>query len=199
MGNATDLWRDGQLFHRAVGPVINRGLKGPFFVAHGRRFFCGDTRAWFLGRLPVGYNGSFTHLMRRSRFSIIEGCGLSPSGTKADTVVVNATIYTDGTSSSRVGAFAISEGRFTFVGDNEGAMELVGDGTTLLDLAGKAILPGLIDAHVHPWQGGEKVLYMCNFDFGTTPQQLAETIGACASSPDAPEWIVGGNGIVISL
>ena len=118
--------------------------------------------------------------------------GLSPSGTEADTVVVNATIYTDGTSSSRVGAFAIYEGRFTFVGDNEGAMELVGDGTTLLDLAGKAILPGLIDAHVHPWQGGEKVLYMCNFDFGTTPQQLAETIGACASSPDAPEWIVGG-------
>jgi predicted amidohydrolase YtcJ len=59
-------------------------------------------------------------------------------------------------------------------------------------MGGKAILPGLIDAHVHPWQGGEKVLYMCNFDFSTTPDQLADTISACASSPDAPEWIVGG-------
>ncbi len=110
----------------------------------------------------------------------------------ADTVVINAAIYADGTSSSRVDAFAVTEGKFSYVGDSAGAMALAGDTTRVLDLTGKAVLPGLLDAHVHPWQGGEKVLYMCNFDFGTTPEQLAATIGTCASSPDAPEWIVGG-------
>ena len=114
------------------------------------------------------------------------------AGPVADTVVINAAIYADGTSSSRVDAFAVTEGKYSYVGDSAGAMAFAGDTTEVLDLTGKAVLPGLLDAHVHPWQGGEKVLYMCNFDFGTTPEQLAATIGACASSPDAPEWIVGG-------
>ena len=109
-----------------------------------------------------------------------------------DAVVLNAVVYTDGTSASRADAFAISNGRFSYVGDSDRALAMAGDTTQIFDMGGKAILPGLIDAHVHPWQGGEKVLYMCNFDFSTTPDQLADTISACASSPDAPEWIVGG-------
>ena len=139
-------------------------------------------------------------------FSMVLGlsltsCGGSDSSQKAaaplidssvDAVILNAVVYTDGTSASRVDAFAISNGHFSYVGDSDSALALAGDSTQIFDMGGKAILPGLIDAHVHPWQGGEKVLYMCNFDFSTTPEQLAETIGACASSPDAPEWIVGG-------
>jgi hypothetical protein len=131
----------------------------------------------------------------------VTSCGGSDSSQKAaaplidssvDAVILNAVVYTDGTSASRVDAFAISNGHFSYVGDSDSALALAGDSTQIFDMGGKAILPGLIDAHVHPWQGGEKVLYMCNFDFSTTPEQLAETIGACASSPDAPEWIVGG-------
>ena len=82
-----------------------------------------------------------------------------------DAVVLNAVVYTDGTSASRADAFAISNGRFSYVGDSDRALAMAGDTTQIFDMGGKAILPGLIDAHVHPWQGGEKVLYMCNFDF----------------------------------
>ena len=118
MGNATDLRRDSQLFHRAVGPVINRGLKGPFFVAHGRRFFCGDTRAWFLGRLPVGFNGSFTHLMRRSILHHRRLPGFLLLAPKPIPSLLTLPFIPMGPRRARVGAFAISEGRFTFVGDN---------------------------------------------------------------------------------
>ena len=109
-----------------------------------------------------------------------------------DTVVLNARVYTDGTSGSLQQAFAIRDGVFAAVGSNEDIQMLVGDATRVIDAQGKAVTPGLMDAHVHPFQGGEKTLYMCNFAFTTTPEELAATIQRCAEDPNAPEWIVGG-------
>ena len=110
----------------------------------------------------------------------------------ADTVIVNARIYTDGTSSSEVEAAAVKDGVFVAVGSREEIEPYIGSASEVIDAEGGAVLPGLIDGHVHPWQGGEKVLYMCNFPFSATPDELAATIKACAEAPDAPEWIVGG-------
>ena len=47
----------------------------------------------------------------------------------------------------------------------------------------------LIDAHVHPFQGGEKVLYSCNFSFDTTPEQPAATIKSFAEADAAPSGL----------
>lgn len=110
----------------------------------------------------------------------------------ADTVVLNARVYTDGTSDSLQQAFAIRDGVFAAVGSNEDIQILVGDATSVIDAQGKAVTPGLMDAHVHPFQGGEKTLYMCNFAFTTTPEELAAIIQGCAEDPNAPEWLVGG-------
>lgn len=110
----------------------------------------------------------------------------------ADTVILDARIYVDGRSGNLASAAAIEDGRFVAVGDEDSVAAWIGAETEVLRLSGKAVLPGLLDAHVHPFQGGEKALYMCNFPFSTTPRQLAETIRACAAAPDAPEWIVGG-------
>jgi len=48
-------------------------------------------------------------------------------------------------------AIAINEdGRIAAVGSNDEILKLQGQGSQLLDLAGKTVLPGLMDSHVHP-------------------------------------------------
>jgi len=110
----------------------------------------------------------------------------------ADTVVINAKVYTDGSSSDVREAFAIQDGRFLAVDSTAAVREFVGDATQVIDAQGAVVFPGLIDAHVHPSMGGQKVLYMCNFAFDATPAELANTIEECAQAPNAPDWIVGG-------
>jgi predicted amidohydrolase YtcJ len=111
---------------------------------------------------------------------------------RADTVVINAKVYTDGSSSDVREAFAIQDGRFLAVDSTAAVREFVGDATQVIDAQGAVVFPGLIDAHVHPSMGGQKVLYMCNFAFDATPAELANTIEECAQAPNAPDWIVGG-------
>ncbi|MCA1964365.1 MAG: amidohydrolase family protein, partial [Prosthecobacter sp.] len=43
-----------------------------------------------------------------------------------------------------------ADGRIAAVGSNEEILALQGEGTTLTDLGGKTLLPGLMDSHVHP-------------------------------------------------
>src|SRR5437867_6375787 len=45
---------------------------------------------------------------------------------------------------------AIKDGRILRVGTSEEVLQTRGPRTKLLDLAGKSVLPGLIDSHVHP-------------------------------------------------
>jgi hypothetical protein len=47
-------------------------------------------------------------------------------------------------------AIAIDGGRIVAVGSNDEVLKAKKPGTTLVDLGGKLVLPGLIDSHVHP-------------------------------------------------
>ncbi len=67
----------------------------------------------------------------------------------ADLVVTNARIYTADQSRPIAKALAIRDGRVVFVGDARGATALTGPGTQQLDVEGRTVLPGLIDAHGH--------------------------------------------------
>jgi predicted amidohydrolase YtcJ len=93
---------------------------------------------------------------------------------RADTVVINAKVYTDGSSSDVREAFAIQDGRFLAVDSTAAVREFVGDATQVIDAQGAVVFPGLIDAHVHPSMGGQKVLYMCNFAFDATPAGVSQ-------------------------
>ena len=138
------------------------------------------------------FAGLSLYLLAGCEQQSVSGEAAASTSAIADAVVINGNVYTDGSSSSRVEAFAVKDGQFLAVGSNEEIAAYVNDTTDIIDVAGAAVLPGLIDAHVHPFQGGEKVLYSCNFSFDTTPEQLAATIKACAEAEGAPEWIVGG-------
>lgn len=67
----------------------------------------------------------------------------------ADLVVVNGKVLTVDASFRIAEAVAIRDGVFVAVGTNAEARAHVGAGTRLLDAAGRTVLPGLIDSHVH--------------------------------------------------
>lgn len=67
----------------------------------------------------------------------------------ADLVVTNARIYTADANRPVAEALAVKDGRVTFVGSNRGALLLAGPRSERLDLAGRTVIPGMVDAHAH--------------------------------------------------
>ena len=51
-------------------------------------------------------------------------------------------------------AVAIREGKFIKVGGDAEVMRLAGQHTSVIDLKGRRVLPGLIDNHLHIIRGG---------------------------------------------
>jgi predicted amidohydrolase YtcJ len=78
--------------------------------------------------------------------------------TKApDLIIVNARIYTVDSRFSTAEAVAITDGKFTAVGTTPQIRKLSGPSTRVLDAAGKTIVPGLEDNHLHNAGGGPGV------------------------------------------
>lgn len=68
---------------------------------------------------------------------------------QADLVVTNAHIYTSDVNRPVAEALAVRGGRIAFVGSNRGALALAGPRTERLDLSGKTVITGMVDAHAH--------------------------------------------------
>ena len=89
------------------------------------------------------------------RFSLVASVLLlSPLGAAAqqqpaDLIVVNGRIYTSDQNHPVVAALAVRGDRIAFVGSQGEAEALAGPNTTRLDLAGKTVIPGMVDAHTH--------------------------------------------------
>ena len=76
----------------------------------------------------------------------------------ADKVYRNAKIFSvalDGTE-THAQALAIKDGKFAYIGDEEGVGEWIGDATEVIDCHGKSVIPGLGDAHQHNAQAAQK-------------------------------------------
>lgn len=65
----------------------------------------------------------------------------------ADTVLINGKFYLGKTLNPWASAVAIANGKFMYVGDD--AATLAGPNTTVHDLNGRLVVPGLIDGHTH--------------------------------------------------
>lgn len=78
----------------------------------------------------------------------------SPKDGAADWLFQNGTIYTVNPAQSRAEAVAVRGNRIVYVGDKAGAAVWKGPGTRVVDLAGRMLLPGFIDAHNHLAVGG---------------------------------------------
>ena len=80
-------------------------------------------------------------------------------GLTADTVYQNGAIYTVDANRSWASAVAIRDGRFVYVGSDEGVQTFIGADTSVVDLDGKMAMPGLHDMHIHGVEGALKKLF----------------------------------------
>jgi predicted amidohydrolase YtcJ len=72
------------------------------------------------------------------------------SAQSADTIYHNGSILTmAGKTPAYVEALAVKDGRIAFAGARDAALAMKGDTTRVIDLGGKALLPGFLDAHGH--------------------------------------------------
>jgi len=67
-----------------------------------------------------------------------------------DLIVLNANVITMDAKLPTAEAFAVRAGKFASVGSNADVKPLAGAQTRVLDLSGKTVVPGFIDAHAHP-------------------------------------------------
>jgi predicted amidohydrolase YtcJ len=89
--------------------------------------------------------------LRRWLWIFIATCGVSAyAAAPADLVVRGAKVLTVDTNIPQAEAFAVANGKFAAVGTAKEISALIGPRTVVLNLAGKTIVPGFNDAHIHP-------------------------------------------------
>ena len=79
-------------------------------------------------------------------------------GENADRIWTGGTILTMNDAAMRAEAVAIKDGRILAVGAQDMVMAHRGEGTEVIDLAGRAMVPGFVDSHGHVFMGGLQAL-----------------------------------------
>ena len=109
---------------------------------------------------------------------------------KAETAIKNANIITIDDGRPKAQALAMTHGRFSGVGSNEDIEGLIGPDTEVLDLGGKTVLPGFIDAHIHVLSSGVKHVMSADCDVRSLKQVQAGLKERADKTP-AGEWVQG--------
>lgn len=123
-------------------------------------------------------------------FLILVLIGLSAFGQVADLVVENATIYTVDRTKPAANSLAIKDGKFIAVGGD--MKKHIGPNTQRIDAKGAAVIPGLIDAHVHMRSLGD-MLETFDMRFTKTREEVAQIVKSAADKLPAGEWVRGRN------
>ena len=88
-------------------------------------------------------------------------------------------------------AVAVAGGRIVAVGDEATVAGLVGHRTRVVELRGRTVTPGFIDAHVHPVSSGVEMLRCDLTGLRGLDAYLARVVEYAAANPDET-WILGG-------
>ena len=109
--------------------------------------------------------------------------------TAVDTVLTNGKIITVDDRFSIAQAVAIRGDRFVAVGTNQDITRLAGPNTRRIDLGGKAVVPGLIDAHAHLMRAAETWAIEVRFDGIESRKQALDMVRAKATALGPGQWV----------
>lgn len=108
----------------------------------------------------------------------------------ADLILVNTKIYTVDDSHPFVEAMAVRGGRVAFIGSTREALLLRGPSTQVLDLAGRTVIAGMVDAHAHLFGLGT---FLRDIDLTDTRSYDAIVSRVSGRVKDLPSgrWVIG--------
>ena len=124
-------------------------------------------------------------------FSLIASCDNNPPSMEPELIVFNADIRTVDQNQNRAEAFAIKDGRFVAVGNNEEVLDLKGTTTESINANGATIVPGFIDSHTH-LSSGSKIVTGINLTGIREKSVWLEMIAERVKTMEPGEWLLGG-------
>ena len=130
---------------------------------------------------------SIPYVVTLAFLSIIVSCRQKAPEIKADIVLWNGNIVTMDTHLPRAQAVAILGNHIIRVGNNKDVKPLIGEKTRIIDLEQKSVIPGLIDAHVHPFGAG-RALTVLDLK-GLSKEQILEKVARKAKEAKTGDWI----------
>jgi predicted amidohydrolase YtcJ len=114
---------------------------------------------------------------------------LQAQGQAPDVILSNGKIITVDNRFSIAQAVAVRGERIVAVGTNADINRLAGPNTRRIDLAGKSVVPGMIDNHAHIMEEGRIWLQELRLDGITTRKQALDMIRAKAGTLKPGEWV----------
>lgn len=121
----------------------------------------------------------------------VAGCSGS-GGEMADLVFKGGSVWTGTSGAGLAQAVAVKDGTVLAVGSDADMETLTGPATRVVELAGRTLMPGFIDAHTHFLDGGFKLAGVDLRD-AATPEEFARRVGDFAKTVPAGTWITGGD------
>jgi predicted amidohydrolase YtcJ len=112
-------------------------------------------------------------------------------GNHADLVLRGGHAYLVDAARSWAQAVAVAGGRIVAVGTDAEMSALIGPHTEIIDLAGRMLLPGFTDSHVHASGGGLERI-RCDLSGLHSRDDYLAAVRAYADSHPAIAWITGG-------
>lgn len=108
---------------------------------------------------------------------------------KVDLIVYNAAVYTVDSTFSKASAFAVKEGKFVLIGDSASVFGAY-KSDSLVNAEGKAVYPGLYDAHAHFYGLGQK-LDQADLVETQSAEEVVERLKKYQSEHPDRVWIIG--------
>jgi predicted amidohydrolase YtcJ len=110
--------------------------------------------------------------------------------TLVDRVLYNGSIVTLDESHPRVSALALTNGRIVAYGNDDEMLALADVGTIRENLAGKTVIPGLTDAHIH-WEWTARALNQVNVFEVPTKTIAVERVAEWTAKTPVGQWVRG--------
>jgi len=114
----------------------------------------------------------------------------SPAEDRADLILQHGVFYPVHPPGRVEGSLAVRGGRIVYLGPDAGAAALRGPATKVIDLAGRAVTPGLIDAHSH-FMGLGEALEEVDLTGAPTYEEVIARVKAAARDLPAGAWVRG--------
>jgi predicted amidohydrolase YtcJ len=110
--------------------------------------------------------------------------------TEPDLILYNGNIWTVNAAQPRAQALSISGGRFLAIGSNDEVLSLAAGAAKKVDLEGRFVTAGFVDAHSHPAAAGLDHLRMVDCDLRSIAEILAALRTRAGQTP-AGQWVLG--------
>jgi predicted amidohydrolase YtcJ len=108
----------------------------------------------------------------------------------ADTMVIHGKVYTVSAFKPWAEAVAVRDGRIAAAGTDYEIEKLRGPGTRVIDAAGRLVLPGFVDCHIH-FLDGSLSLGRVNLEGAKDAADIQQRLREYAEKHPGTDWVLG--------